>query len=198
MALTKDEIVFELRPFEADVAPLPYFERVKFQDAFEELSFGRCRRSHAEDALKHPRAAREYSTGGVRVVLATKVVAPSDGEPFVLLVLAVERDRHGLECVAGFRLTSDVQEIADDPTLAFATFLDRYGLRFTSAGVGMKFSTVLLAPRGPNGEIDLMSGARQGERGAFNLLVKPAPDHVELSWPFAINGDTYLADVGAE
>jgi hypothetical protein len=196
VALTKEEIELELRAAEGNAAPLPPSFRVTFNDVFEALSFGKCRRGHAEEALRHPSAIRAYETGEIKMILATHVIEPTKGRSFVLIVLAQETSQ-AVNPLAGFRLYVDpgsMAALSGDPTAAFAAFLDRYGDPYVSGGIRSKFSTLLIEPRRPDGMLELMSGERRSERGAANVLMKQTADHVELAWPFLLDGDAYLSD----
>ncbi|MGH3119191.1 MAG: hypothetical protein ACRDQ2_19150, partial [Gaiellales bacterium] len=167
---------------------------VTFKAVFEALSFGKCRPTHAEDALRRPAAINAYETGDVRMLLATKSIEPPRGRPFVLIAYARDTGPGGVEGLAGFRLYDDAA-LARDPSAAFAAFLDRYGTPYTSGGVRSKFSILLLEPRQPDGYVEFLSGERRSERGAVNALLNVKGEHIELAWPFVIDGDAYLADV---
>lgn len=198
MALTKEEIAFELQASETEAEPMSRSADLRFSGAFEALSFGACRRTHAEEALRNPQAVAAYEAAGLRMIVATKLIDPPRAPAFILLVLA-RADGAAVEVLAGFRLHADSAnaELADDPTSAFATFLDRYAITYESGGVRGRFSSILLEPRAPDGSIQLLSGVASSAKGAVNAIVKPMADHVEMVWPFAIDGDAYLADVKA-
>jgi len=172
---------------------------VQFPDVFEELSFESCRPSHAEDALRRPRAIDAHEVGGTTVVLATKLVDPGKGPPFVVLVIAQQRG--GTYSVfGGLRLYAGdaAVELADDPTATFAELIDRYGLRYQAGGVTSKFSALLIEPPlAPGGSPQFLAGVEQTERMALNAFIKPTRDHVEIAWPFVLDGERYLADVRA-
>jgi hypothetical protein len=167
---------------------------VTFRPVFEALSFGKSPPAHVEDALRRPAAISAYETADVRMLLATKTVEPPRGSPFVLIAYARDTGPGGVEGLAGFRLYDDAA-LARDPSAAFAAFLDRYAMPYTSGGVRSRFSTLLLEPRRPDGSLEFLSGERRSERGAVNALLNVKGDHVELAWPFVIDGDAYLADI---
>jgi hypothetical protein len=196
MAITREDIELELRAAEIEDPQRPKLP-VGFAGHFEALSLEKCRRSHAEDALTNPQAFKVYEAGPFRMMLATKVVEPSQGRSFVLIVMAREGNE-GVEAQAGYRLytaTPTSTELAKDPSAAFALFLDLYGATYVAGGIESKFSSILLEPRREDGSFAFLSGEKSSERGVINALVKPMVDHVELAWPFVINGDKYLTDV---
>jgi len=165
MALTREEIELELRAVAVPATPVAANAQVRFGDSFEALSFDQCRRGHAEDALKNPRAIAAYEAGDFRMLAATKVVALPHGGAFVLIVIARDEreEGKGVEALAGFRLYGSASdEVAEDPSSAFAAFLDRYGAPYFTGGIESKFSSILLEPRRPDG-LEFLSGPMPGE-----------------------------------
>ena len=201
VALTKGEILLELEAARADDAQAGTPARVRFAAVFDDLSFGECRHSRAEEALRAPRGMAAYNAGGKTVVLATKIVAPARKRAFVLLIFMEEQNVGAHQVLGGWRVFADedtpLAELADNPSLALATLLDRYALVYEAGGIPSKFSALFLEPRTPDGSIQFLSTAAPTDRGAINAFVKPMAEHLEIAWPFVLDGNAYLADMRA-
>lgn len=161
---------------------------------FGAMSGDVVRPQHAASALTGADEVAVYEYLDIRKVIATRVTAGMD-DTFVLVVLVDERP--GPRAIrAAYRVYCDPQEAKQltDPSLAFATFLERFALPYMSEGRLTRFVPVLVLPP-PVGNVDPLNAmgvqAVPNVEAIVNASFRLDDDALRIAWPFVINLTAY-------
>jgi hypothetical protein len=198
-AQSRDELVEALEAVRIDPEAGKY--SVRTGEAFDDQSLGVVRRGHAEAAVQVPDGLGLYEYAENRMFIATQAVRAKD-EGFVLVVLGGEQGKRR-EIDSAFRLYCADEEalsLAANPSEAFATFLARHGLLFTSGGRRVRFvpAHIVEIPRGAQ-DFDVF-----GEMGinvtplheiTVSMSMKLSSDRAQIAWPFVLDRTSYREEL---
>jgi hypothetical protein len=169
-------------------------------EAFNAQSVRGVRPQHAVDAAQSPDDVALYAYRDSRLFVTTKLISVS-ADPFVLLVIGSERGRErSVDCA--YRLYGEqleVEPLAADATVAFQTFLERFGIPYETRGRKVLFVPIITGniPAGTQPDIESISrilglDRKPGERPerAFNLHAQfrfSGTGDVIMAWPFLLD-----------
>jgi hypothetical protein len=197
-----DEMVALLAPLRTEQPPAGPYARAT-TDAYEAMSGDVLRQSHAHQAAERPHASATYAHGDSAMCLWTK--PGPDGASWTALVTSATRNREGTVLNAGYRVLTDSPDeavaLADDPALALATLLSRFGVSYYTGTKRVYFvpeQVVELSGRlealGPN-EFARTVGLEtppDGSRVAVNVDVARGEEgHAALRWLFVLDVTRY-------
>lgn len=172
------------------------------------------RSAHAIDAVDHADAMREYEFEDGVYFAATRKTSVARGD-FVLLVFGSIDDGRAM-IWAAFRVypgeEADLDALADDPSLAFAVLLKRYGHTYPdNQGRRVHFVPFLHVPQPPSLDqmavttaiaaaldVPLTPPGTEYEATAHNsFLIPSGPEPIRLLFPFVFDDHGYRADLRA-
>jgi hypothetical protein len=159
---------------------------------------GGIRVPHAVEALSDPDDRRIFEIGGLSFILATRKVSTGK-DPYVMLLVA-KTEGGEVELLHGFRLYQprvQLDQLANDPFLAFQVLLSRYGLPVSVGNQhGLLVPFARFDAQGGGDATSIVSGQCPKDEsfvlGAFIKVLEKNPRQIEASWVFGVNTSRYF------